>query len=64
MLTLARDWWLVALRGFAAVVLVSIGSAIWASWCRRRLGGITGDTLGAMIVAAECLVFLLFTGSR
>ena len=48
-------------RGIAACVLVAIAGALWGWRCRRRIGGVTGDTLGAGIVAAECLVLLLFT---
>lgn len=32
--------------------------ALFAAWCRRRLGGITGDTLGAAIVLAELAIYL------
>ena len=48
-------------RGPLACALVAFGSFIWAWRCRRRIGGITGDTLGAAIVASECLVLLIFT---
>jgi cobalamin 5'-phosphate synthase/cobalamin synthase len=52
------------LRGCAALALVGFTSSGWAWWCRRRISGITGDTLGAGIEASECLVLLLFTGLR
>lgn len=48
-------------RGCAALLLVALASAGWAWYCRRRIGGITGDTLGAAIEIAECLVLLLLT---
>lgn len=48
-------------RGSAALVLVAVASAGWAWWCRRRIGGITGDTVGTGVEMSECLVLLLFT---
>ena len=51
-------------RGLAAAALVAIVSA-YAAWrCRRRIGGVTGDTLGANITISECLILLLFTALR
>lgn len=47
-------------RGAAACGLAAAASMSWGWRCRRRIGGVTGDTLGAGIVAAECLVLLLF----
>jgi adenosylcobinamide-GDP ribazoletransferase len=51
-------------RGAAACVLVAAASSWWAWRCRRRIGGVTGDTLGAGIEISECLVLLLFTALR
>jgi adenosylcobinamide-GDP ribazoletransferase len=51
-------------HGVEAVVLVGASAGAWAWCCRRRIGGITGDTLGAAIEIAECLVLLLFTALR
>jgi adenosylcobinamide-GDP ribazoletransferase len=48
-------------RGAAALLLTGLASAGWAWKCRRRIGGITGDTLGAGIELSECLVLLVFT---
>lgn len=50
--------------GCAAIALVGLGSAGWAWRCRRRIDGVTGDTLGAGIEGSECLVLLLFTALR
>jgi cobalamin 5'-phosphate synthase/cobalamin synthase len=47
-------------RGAASAVLAATFAFIWAARCRKRLGGVTGDTLGAAVVAAECLTFLVF----
>ncbi len=51
-------------RGFAVFVLVAAASAGWAWQCRRRIGGVTGDTLGAGIELSQCLVLLFFTALR
>jgi len=56
----AMDRW----RGPAACLLVAVASALWAWRSRRRIGGVTGDTLGAGIVVSECLVLLLFTAAK
>lgn len=53
----AFDHW----RGVGACVLVGAGCAWWAWRCRRRIGGVTGDTLGAGVEVSECLVLLLVT---
>jgi adenosylcobinamide-GDP ribazoletransferase len=50
--------------GAAGVLLVAVASIWWGSCCRRRIGGVTGDTLGAGIEISECLVLLLFTALR
>lgn len=59
-LTVAAGRWI----GGAAIVLVA-GASMWWGWkCRHRIGGVTGDTLGAGIEISECLVLLLFTALR
>jgi len=45
-------------RGFAAAILVLAASGLWGWYCRRRIGGITGDTLGASVEISEVLVLL------
>jgi len=45
-------------RGLAAVPLVFAVSTLWGWYCRRRIGGITGDTLGAGVEFSETLVLL------
>ncbi|HXA64252.1 MAG TPA: adenosylcobinamide-GDP ribazoletransferase [Bryobacteraceae bacterium] len=49
---------LVGWRGLAAALLVIAVSGIWGWYCRRRIGGITGDTLGASVEISETLVLL------
>jgi len=50
--------------GVAGLLLVAVASIWWGWCCRRRIGGVTGDTLGAGIEISECLVLLLFTALR
>lgn len=50
-----RSW-----RGASASAIAVIIAAGWTIACRRRLGGVTGDTLGAGIVMVECGVLLVF----
>ena len=45
--------------GGAALLLVAVVSIGWGLCCRRRIGGVTGDTLGAGIEICECVVLLL-----
>jgi adenosylcobinamide-GDP ribazoletransferase len=49
--------------GLIALVLLVAGSAVMAWLCRRRIGGQTGDVLGALEQVGECLV-LLVTAAR
>jgi adenosylcobinamide-GDP ribazoletransferase len=48
----------------AAASLAGVGAVLWAWHCRRRLGGMTGDTLGAASEGTEVLVLLLGTALR
>ena len=45
-------------HGVASAVLVLASSGLWGWYCRRRIGGITGDTLGASVEISEALVLL------
>jgi cobalamin 5'-phosphate synthase/cobalamin synthase len=51
------------LRGAAAWLLAAIVTVLWGRRCARRIGGVTGDTLGVAVVAAECLTLLVFTAA-
>jgi adenosylcobinamide-GDP ribazoletransferase len=44
--------------GVLAAAVVGLGAALWGWHCRRRLGGMTGDTLGAASEVAELVVLL------
>jgi adenosylcobinamide-GDP ribazoletransferase len=46
--------------GGASLLLVAAASICCGWHCRRRIGGVTGDTLGAGIEISECVVLLLF----
>lgn len=55
----------VALLGWQGVAMwgaVMVMTALQARWCVRKIGGITGDTTGANIVACETLVYVLAVG--
>jgi cobalamin 5'-phosphate synthase/cobalamin synthase len=51
------------LRGTAAWLLAAIATQLWGRRCVRRIGGVTGDTLGVAVIAAECLTLLVFTAA-
>jgi cobalamin synthase len=41
------------------VALVACVSLLQGAWCVRKIGGITGDTLGANTEVCEALVLVL-----
>jgi len=49
----------VRLPGLAAAGLVALAGVVWAWHCSRRLGGVTGDTLGAASEGSEVIVLLV-----
>ena len=54
--------WLTGIGGAAALAAVAVAGAALAEVCRRRIGGMTGDTLGATGELAEALVLVLGVG--
>jgi cobalamin synthase len=44
--------------GLVAAAGVGAAAALWGWQCLRRLGGVTGDTLGAASEGGEVLVLL------
>jgi cobalamin 5'-phosphate synthase/cobalamin synthase len=53
-----RPW-----RGGAAFLSSALATAVWTWICRRKIGGVTGDTLGAGVEISECIVLALFTAN-
>jgi cobalamin 5'-phosphate synthase/cobalamin synthase len=50
----------ISLRGWLATSLVILVSAAFGFYCKRRIGGITGDTLGANLQLCETASLLTF----
>jgi cobalamin synthase len=50
-----RPW-----RGGAAFLSGALAIAAWTWVCRRKIGGVTGDTLGAGVELSECIVLAVF----
>jgi cobalamin 5'-phosphate synthase/cobalamin synthase len=48
-------------RGGAAVLFAAVAIGVWTCRCRRKIGGVSGDTLGAGVEISECIVLALFT---
>lgn len=47
-------------RAWVALVAVFVVTTLFGLYCRRRIGGITGDTLGANLQLCECAALLTF----
>ncbi len=50
----------ISMRAWIAAGIVLVVTGLFGSYCRRRIGGITGDTLGANLQICECAVLLSF----
>jgi cobalamin 5'-phosphate synthase/cobalamin synthase len=46
-------------RGLICWTVGALVTVLWAHWCRLRLGGITGDTIGANLQLAESVQLLV-----
>lgn len=51
-------WLLLGIRGLVSAMLVVLFTMIFSIWCRRKIGGFTGDTLGAACEIAEIMPVL------
>ncbi len=54
---LVVGWWVAPLAGAALVAVLATGTL-----ARRKIGGISGDVLGATEQVAECLCFVVLSG--
>jgi adenosylcobinamide-GDP ribazoletransferase len=49
-----------SLRAWVALVVIVTVTGVFGLYCRRRISGITGDTLGANLQLCECAALLAF----
>jgi adenosylcobinamide-GDP ribazoletransferase len=61
---LATAWWTARTMGLAAAGLSVLVTLLFSFWCRRKIGGFTGDTLGAACELAEIMPALVAAGWR
>jgi len=54
---LAVGWWVMPLAFGAVAVTITVGA-----WSHRKIGGVTGDVLGAAEQLVECIVLVVSTG--
>jgi adenosylcobinamide-GDP ribazoletransferase len=52
--------WSVSVRAAGAVALAAVAAVLLVRWCRARLGGITGDVLGAAVEVGTTAALLSF----
>jgi adenosylcobinamide-GDP ribazoletransferase len=53
-------WAAAGIQGLLAAFAVLLLTALFAAFCRSKIGGVTGDTLGAACELAEAVVALVF----
>nr|VFJ93707.1 MAG: cobalamin-5'-phosphate synthase [Candidatus Kentron sp. H]VFJ94351.1 MAG: cobalamin-5'-phosphate synthase [Candidatus Kentron sp. H]VFK01157.1 MAG: cobalamin-5'-phosphate synthase [Candidatus Kentron sp. H] len=58
---LGAGWLFAGTVGLVVGVVVMTATALFGSWCRRRIGGRTGDTVGAAGEIVEVLVLMVFS---
>ncbi len=52
----AAAWLAAGIEGLVAAAAGLLASALFALWCRRKIGGATGDTLGAACEVSETVL--------
>jgi adenosylcobinamide-GDP ribazoletransferase len=52
-------WLLLGIPGVVSAMLVILFVMIFSAWCHRKIGGFTGDTLGAACEIAEIIPALV-----
>ena len=62
LLALGLTWGLLGSQGGVVLGGVASVSALQGAWCMKRMGGITGDTMGANSEGCETRVFLVLLG--
>ncbi len=50
--------------GAVLIAIAAIVSVLQARWCLRKIGGITGDTLGSNVVICEALLYVVAVAAR
>jgi adenosylcobinamide-GDP ribazoletransferase len=62
LVALAAFGWAKPLAAVLGVVAVVVVTLAWGWYARRRIGGVTGDVLGAACYLGQCVVLLAATG--
>ena len=52
-----------SLRAVVAAIAVAVVTVCFGFYCRKRIGGVTGDTLGASVELSECASLVVFLWS-
>lgn len=58
----AAGWWALGFTGVAAAAATLVATLVFAFYCRKKIGGFTGDTLGAACEIAELIPVVVILG--